>query len=127
MVSGPRAVLPSGAVYRLELATIPEDQAQGLMYRENLPEKTGMLFVFDEPAPHHFWMKNTMIPLDIIWLDDAGEVLFVSANTPPCKADPCPTYGTDRPVRRVVELAGGMAAKEKVEVGSRVVLKDVPD
>ena len=124
--AGPRAVLPSGAVYRLELATVPEDQAQGLMYRENLPEKTGMLFLFAELAPHHFWMKNTMIPLDIIWLDENGKVLFVSANTPPCKADPCPTYGTDQPVRMVLELAGGMAAKERVEPDSVVVLKDLP-
>jgi hypothetical protein len=118
--SGPRAVMPSGAVYRLELATIPEDQAQGLMYRENLPEKTGMLFVFNEPAPHHFWMKNTMIPLDIVWLDDTGAVLFVSANTPPCKADPCPSYGPDVSVRRVLELAGGLAEREGVRVGAKL-------
>jgi uncharacterized protein len=126
-VSGPRAVLPSGAVYRLELATVPEDQAQGLMYRENLPEKTGMLFAFGgEPTPHHFWMKNTMIPLDIVWLDDAGRVIFVSADTPPCKADPCPTYGTDAPVRRVLELAGGLAKKEGVVVGSQIRLLETP-
>ena len=123
--AGPRAILPSGAVYRLELATIPEDQAQGLMYRENLPEKTGMLFVFAERTPHHFWMKNTMIPLDIVWLDDAGKVIFVSAHTPPCKADPCPTYGTDIPVRRVLELAGGMAEKEGVVVGERIEILGV--
>ena len=126
-VTGPRAVLPSGAVYRLELATVPEDQAQGLMYRENLPDKTGMLFVFDQPAPHHFWMKNTMIPLDIVWLDDSGKVLFVSAQTPPCKADPCPTYGPDVPVRRVLEIAGGKAAEEGVAVGALLRLTDVPD
>ena len=124
-VSGPRAVLPSGAVYRLELATVPEDLAQGLMYRENLPERTGMLFVFAEPSPHHFWMKNTMIPLDIVWLDDAGRVIFVSADTPPCRADPCPTYGTDTPVRRVLELAGGMAKKEGVVVGSQIRIEGV--
>lgn len=123
--AGPRAVMPSGAVYRLELALIPEDQAQGLMYRENLPEKTGMLFVFTEAGPHHFWMKNTMIPLDLIWLDEAGRVLFISANTPPCKADPCPTYGSDVPVRLVLEIEGGMAAKEKVAVGAVLELKDV--
>ena len=124
-VSGPRAVLPSGAVYRLELATVPEDQAQGLMFRENLPERTGMLFVFAELTPHHFWMKNTMIPLDIIWLDDTGKVIFVSADTPPCKADPCPTYGTDTPVRRVLEIAAGMAKKEGIDVGSRIEIRDV--
>jgi uncharacterized membrane protein (UPF0127 family) len=126
-LSGPRVELPSGALYRLELATLPEDQAQGLMYRENLPERTGMLFIFPETAPHHFWMKNTMIPLDMIWLDEAGRVVFVSENTPPCQADPCPTYGPDQPVRYVLEIAGGLAAKERVTVGAVLALKDLPD
>ena len=124
--SGPRIQLPSGAVYRLELALTPEDQAQGLMFRENLPEKTGMLFVFAESAPHHFWMKNTMIPLDMIWMDEANRVVFVSANTPPCTADPCPTYGPSAPARRVLEIAGGAGAKEGVTVGGALKLVDTP-
>ncbi len=124
--SGPRAVLPSGAVYALELALTPEDQAQGLMYRENLPDRTGMLFVFPESAPHHFWMKNTMIPLDMVWLDESGRVVYVSADTPPCKADPCPTYGPDGSVRMVLEIAGGMAAKEGVKAGATVKLEAIP-
>jgi uncharacterized protein len=124
--SGPRIEMPSGAVYRIELALTPEDQAQGLMYRESLPAQTGMLFVFDAPGEHHFWMKNTMIPLDMIWLDDAGKVLFVSADTPPCKADPCATYGPSAPARQVLEIAGGMAAREKLTVGSTLKILDVP-
>ena len=119
--SGPRIQMPSGAVYVIELALTPEQQEQGLMFRESLPEKTGMLYVFPETAPHHFWMKNTMIPLDMIWMDAAGTVLFVSADTPPCKADPCATYGPGFPAKSVLELAGGMAVKEGVTVG--VVLK----
>jgi uncharacterized membrane protein (UPF0127 family) len=71
-------------------------------------------------------MKNTMIPLDIVWLDGAGRVLFVSANTPPCRADPCPSYGPDVPASTVLEIAGGMAAKERVTVGSTIRLQDVP-
>ena len=124
--SGPRITMPSGAVYRVELALTPEDQAQGLMFRESLPPRAGMLFVFDAPAPHHFWMKNTMIPLDMIWMDASGKVIFVSANTPPCKADPCATYGPDAPARQVLEIAGGMAAREKITVGSTLKLLDVP-
>jgi len=123
--NGPRATMPSGAVYKLELALTPEDQAQGLMYRESLPPNTGMLFVFGADEPHHFWMKNTMIPLDMIWMDAAGRVVFVSANTPPCKADPCATYGPDGPARQVLEIAGGMAAREKVTVGSTLQILDV--
>ena len=124
--SSPRAEMPSGAVYRLELALTPEEQTQGLMFRENLPDRTGMIFVFGQEADHHFWMKNTMIPLDMIWMDASGKVIFVSANTPPCKADPCATYGPDAPARQVLEIAGGMAAKEKITVGSTLRLLDVP-
>jgi uncharacterized protein len=123
--AGPRITMPSGAVYRLELALTPEDQAQGLMFRESLPPRAGMLFIFDQPAPHHFWMKNTMIPLDMIWLDDAGKVLFVSPETPPCKADPCPTYGPDSPAKQVLEIAGGKAREEKVEVGAVLRIEGV--
>jgi hypothetical protein len=123
--AGPRVVLPSGAVYRLELAHTPEEQAQGLMFRESLPEKTGMLFLFGDKGVHRFWMKNTMIPLDMVWMDAEGKVLFVSADTPPCKADPCPSYGPESPAASVLEVAGGKAAKEKIVVGSVLQLKDV--
>ena len=124
--SGPRVVLPSGAIYAVELARTPEEQAQGLMFRESLPARRGMIFLFSDAAPHQFWMKNTMIPLDIVWLDGSGRVLFVSANTPPCRADPCPNYGPELPAPVVLEIAGGMAAKERVVVGSTIRLDDVP-
>jgi uncharacterized membrane protein (UPF0127 family) len=124
-VSGPRVAMPSGAVYAVELARKPEEQAQGLMYRENLPARTGMLFLFPEPAPHQFWMKNTMIPLDIVWMDPENRVLFVSANTPPCKADPCPTYGPAEPAKTVLEIAGGMAAREAIVTGAKLQFLDI--
>lgn len=119
--------LPSGAIYRVELARTAEELAQGLMFRESLAENTGMLFLFPHADDSHpFWMKNTLMPLDIIWLDPAGQVLFVSANTPPCKADPCPSYGPDFAIASVLEIAGGMAEKEKVTVGSTIRLMDIP-
>jgi len=120
--SGPgRVQLPSGTVYRVELAKTPEEQAQGLMFRESLPDRAGMLVIFPEVAVHKFWMKNTMVPLDMIWMDATGKVLFVNADTPPCKADPCPNYGPDAPASMVLEIAGGMAAKEKVAPGTIVL------
>jgi len=124
--AGARVALPSGAIYRVELARTDEEMAQGLMYRESLPDRTGMLFLFPyDDDSHKFWMKNTLIPLDIIWLDASGRVLFVSANTPPCKADPCPSYGPDFAVASVLEIAGGLAEKEKVTVGSTIRLMDI--
>lgn len=126
-VPAPRVQLPSGVLYKVELAQTPEEQARGLMFRESLPEKTGMLFLFPDKGPHRFWMKNTMIPLDMIWMDEKGTVLFVSANTPPCVADPCPTYGpTDASASSVLEIAGGLAAKEKVTVGSAIRTLQAP-
>jgi len=125
-IAGPRVVLPSAAVYLVEVARTPEEQAQGLMFRESLPDRTGMLFLFTDGAPHQFWMKNTMIPLDMIWMDGGGRVLFVSANTPPCKADPCPSYGPDVPAASVLEIAGGLPEKEKLTVGSRISFEEVP-
>ncbi len=121
----PRVILPSGAVYRLEVARTPEEQAQGLMFRESLPEKTGMLFLFKDNGVHRFWMKNTMIPLDMVWMDAEGKVLFVSADTPPCKADPCPNYGPESPAASVLEIAAGKAVREKIVVGSVLRLMDL--
>ena len=125
--AGARVQLPSGSIYRVEVARSAEEMAQGLMYRESLAERTGMLFLFPyDDDSHKFWMKNTLIPLDIIWLDASGKVLFISANTPPCKADPCPNYGPDFAIASVLEIAGGLAEKEKVTVGSTIRLMDVP-
>ncbi|HVE64941.1 MAG TPA: DUF192 domain-containing protein [Thermoanaerobaculia bacterium] len=125
--AGARVQLPSGAIYRVEVARTAEEMAQGLMFRESLAERAGMLFLFPrDDDSHHFWMKNTLIPLDIIWLDAQGKVLYISANTPPCKADPCPNYGPDFAIASVLEIAGGMAEKEKVTVGSTIRLMDVP-
>jgi uncharacterized membrane protein (UPF0127 family) len=123
--AGPRVVLASGAVYRVELARTAEQQAQGLMFRESLPENSGMLFLLPDNTVHKFWMKNTMIPLDMIWMDTQGKVLFVSSDTPPCTADPCPSYGPDLPAASVLEIAGGRAKKEKVEVGSVIRFVEV--
>jgi uncharacterized membrane protein (UPF0127 family) len=124
-VSGPRVVMPSGTVYSVEVARTPEEKAQGLMFRESLAPRTGMIFPFEEAAPHHFWMKNTMIPLDMIWLDATGNVLFVSANTPPCRSDPCPNYGPDAPAAIVLEIAGGLAEKEGVRPGAAIRLLEI--
>ncbi|MGH9316451.1 MAG: DUF192 domain-containing protein [Thermoanaerobaculia bacterium] len=123
--TGPRVEFPSGAVYRVELARTPEELAQGLMFRESLPEHTGMLFLFPASEVHKFWMKNTMIPLDMVWMDAEGKVLFVSASTPPCRTDPCPTYGPELPAGSVLEIAGGVASREKVTVGSTIRFIDV--
>ena len=79
-----------------------------------------MIFVFPESGVHPFWMKNTLVPLDIIWMDDAKTVVHIQADTPPCKADPCPSYGPMRKASTVLEVRAGTAAAEGLKVGDRL-------
>lgn len=110
--------MPNGTVYSVEIPRTPEARERGLMFRESLAPRTGMLFVFDTTAQHAFWMKNCLIPLDLIWLDETKRVVAVLPDTPPCKADPCPIYQVAVPARYVLEVAGGAAQREGVAAGS---------
>jgi uncharacterized membrane protein (UPF0127 family) len=109
--------LPNGAVYSVEIPRTPEARERGLMFRANLPPRTGMLFIFDATGRYAFWMKNCLIPLDLIWLDESKVVVAILPDTPPCKADPCPIYQFDVPARYVLEIAGGAAHREGLAVG----------
>src|ERR1043166_9481125 len=91
-VSGPRVVLPDGAAIQVELATDEATRAQGLMFRDHIADDRGMLFFFAESGEYPFWMKNTLIPLDMIWIDAERRMAHVASNVPPCKADPCSSY-----------------------------------
>jgi uncharacterized membrane protein (UPF0127 family) len=102
--------LPGGKVVTAELAVTDEERARGLMFRETLLPDQGMLFVFRDDDFHSFWMKNTLIPLDLVWLDAARRVIHVEADVPPCRQDPCPTYGPKIPARYVLELNSGSLA-----------------
>lgn len=113
-----RAVL-GGETIALEVARSPREQQIGLMFREELAGDRGMLFPFDPPRVARFWMKNVSIALDMLFLRD-GKVVYIAAEVPPCERDPCPSYGPDRRVDRVLELRGGRAAELGVEVGDRV-------
>ncbi|MEG4576390.1 DUF192 domain-containing protein [Microcoleus sp. N3A4] len=106
----------------LEVAKTPEQQATGLMYRTSLPDDRGMLFEFKPARWVNFWMKNCQISLDMIFLRD-GVVEAIEVSAPPCTADPCPTYGPDTPVDRVIELRGGRAAELGVKVGDRIEIE----
>ncbi len=110
--------MPNGAVYSVEIPRTPEERERGLMFRSSLAPRTGMLFVFDTTAHHAFWMKNCLIPLDLIWLDETKRVVGILPDTPPCKADPCPIYQVDVPARYVLEIAGGAARREGLAAGS---------
>jgi uncharacterized membrane protein (UPF0127 family) len=118
--SGPRVILPDGAVIQVELATDDATRMQGLMYRDRLAEDRGMLFFFLKSDNYPFWMKNTLIPLDMVWIDDQRRIAHVSSNVPPCKADPCPSYDPKATAKYVLELAAGVAAKHHLADGQTV-------
>jgi uncharacterized membrane protein (UPF0127 family) len=115
--------LPSGKSLTVELMLTPEDQARGLMFRESLPQDRGLLFVFPVPGQHSFWMKNCRFPIDMVFLDEDARVTYVAESVPPCKKDPCPSYGPSgpmKPTKYVLEINAGQAAREKLIRGSRL-------
>lgn len=81
-----------------------------------------MLFIFSGDEIHSFWMKNTKIPLDLLWLDEDGRIIFLLEDVPPCLEDPCPSYGSMQKARYVLELKAGMCKLENLGPGSRLVL-----
>ncbi|GAB2552681.1 DUF192 domain-containing protein [Rhodanobacter koreensis] len=110
------AVELHGQHFSVELATNDASREHGLMMRTTLPADHGMLFVFPDTAPRGFWMKSTLIPLDILYFDADRRLVSMQLNTAPCKADPCPIYPSSGPARYVLELSAGTAAR----IGARV-------
>jgi uncharacterized membrane protein (UPF0127 family) len=107
----------------VEIAETTEDRRRGLMHRETLPERAGMLFVYDEPHRGGFWMKNTLIPLSIAFLDADGRVLTI-LEMEPCRADPCPRYDPGVTYRSALEVNRGAFSRWGVDVGDVLNLED---
>jgi uncharacterized membrane protein (UPF0127 family) len=106
------------ARFRVELAQTDEERAIGLMYRENMPRGAGMLFIYPQPQPRiAFWMKNTRISLDIIFLDAQGVVKTIAANAVPYDETPLPG-GSD--IQYVLEINGGLAAAMGISPGTEL-------
>jgi uncharacterized membrane protein (UPF0127 family) len=117
LTTAPRVVFPDGYAVSVEVAADDATRQQGLMYRDRMPETNGMIFIFQQSAEYPFWMKNTLIPLDMIWIDDEKRIAHVSSDVQPCKADPCPSYPPKAIARYVLETAAGVAAKHKLAAG----------
>ncbi len=104
--------------FNVEIADTEEERQKGLMFRESLPEDGGMLFDFGNPQPATIWMKNTLIPLDILFINTDGEVLAIARNAVPHSLRLI-TPGV--PVKGVLEINGGAAAKLGIKPGDTVI------
>ncbi len=100
--------------FSVEIADDDEERARGLMFREHMPTSAGMLFIYDTPAPVSFWMRNTLIPLDMIFVDARGVVTSVHSNARPRDETPIPGKGL---VRAVLEINGGLAGRLGISAG----------
>jgi uncharacterized protein len=125
-MSRAEVVFPNGTRVKVEIADTPQLTQRGLMFREHLAEDEGMLFIFDELAFRPFWMKNTLIPLDMIWLDENRRVVSIAHSVPPCKADPCPNFSPTADSLYVIEVVSGFARRHKVREGDVIEFKGVP-
>jgi uncharacterized membrane protein (UPF0127 family) len=112
----------SDAVLYVDVAETAEARQKGLMGVETLPADEGMAFVFDEPTHSTFWMKDTLIPLSIAFVDENDRVIGVR-DMQPCEADPCPTYGIDEPYVLAIEANLGWFDEAGVEVGDHAELR----
>jgi len=107
-------------VYAVEVATTMQEQARGLMYRTSLPDHGGMIFPMSPPRDASFWMKNTYIPLDLIFIRADGTIARIAANAVPEDLSPIPS---GEPVAAVLEIVGGGAAADGIAEGDRVEWK----
>lgn len=116
-------VFPDKTKVTVEIADTEEKRQRGLMFREHLAPTDGMIFLFDEPGNYPFWMKNTLIPLDMIWVDKNAQIVWIAQSVPPCKADPCPSFDHKGMASYVVEVVSGFATDHKLKVGDKLVLQ----
>lgn len=113
----------AGQRYAVEVADDDAERARGLMYRDAMAESHGMLFIHEGEEPQAYWMKNTKIPLDILYFNEALMLVAQQRDVPPCSlGDRCPSYPSDAPARYVLELNAGEAERLKLEDGAELRL-----
>jgi len=104
--------------FNVEVASTPQERERGLMLRTSLPAESGMLFLYETPQPIAMWMKNTIIPLDMIFIDAWGKVNRIESNAEPFSLDPIPSDGD---VIGILEVNAGVAEKIGLKTGDKVI------
>ena len=107
----------------VEVAADDASRVRGLQGRSSFANGAGMLFIFPQPDVYTFWMKDTLIPLDIIWLDDNRMVVDLKAQVPPCQENPCPVYTPSGNALYVLEINAGLAQTYGIRVADKAVFK----
>ncbi len=114
---------PSGPVQvSAEIADEPDEWSRGLMLRPSLAEGAGMLFVFHDERVRSFWMKDTLIPLDVLFMNEALTVVHI-VGAVPCEADPCPRFSSNLPARYALEVNAGFVQVHDIRVGAEVTIE----
>lgn len=103
--------------FKVEVARTPDEQARGLMFRTTLAKDDGMIFLFDPPRPASFWMKNTLIPLDMLFIRSDGSIARIADNSAPESLEP---VVSGEPVAAVLEIGGGRASELGIAEGDQV-------
>ncbi len=124
--SAPVTVTLRDQTFSVEVADDDSERARGLMYRDRMDADAGMLFLFEQQGPQAFWMKNTKIPLDILYFDNDWTLVGWSLDTPPCSlGNQCPSYPSQAPARYVLELNAGTAARIGAQFGDKLTTQGV--
>ncbi len=105
-----------------EVVDEPSDMMRGLQLRAVLGRNRGMLFVFPKDQIARFWMKNTYISLDMLWVDKDLKILHIEPSVPPCSKEPCQTYQSEQLARYVLEVNAGFCKEYGIEVGEKITV-----
>jgi len=105
--------------FDIEIAQTSEEKAKGLQFRKTLGKNNGMLFVFSKAKRQTFWMKDTFIPLDIIWIDGNKRIVSIMRDILPCKTEKCPVYMPQREALYVLEVNAGITIERGLRVGDQ--------
>ena len=109
---------------KVEIADTEPLRKLGLMHRKQLPEDHGMLFVHQDQAIRGVWMKNTLIPLDVLFLSNNGKVISMLHDLQPCTQEPCPIFTSMDKAQYMLEVTAGFIDKHRIEVGQTLILDD---
>ncbi len=107
-----------------ELALTQQEKTIGLSNRKSLGTNSGMLFIYENDSLGGFWMKDTLIPLDMIFANEKGEILYIEENTQPCDRTPCRVYNPSVPYRYVLEVNGYWARDRGIKIGDSIEIPD---